>query len=81
MTPIRHKTCGAITHWYTGERGNTKMSSADVLKLDGTRPKFREEIGRCPGCGKGLWASGIYPANIVRCFDEDIEPDFKKETT
>lgn len=84
MIPVRHKNCGAIVFWYIGEgRGpGGPMLSRDVLKLDGTQPKFGDGIGTCQNCGG--WLHGPMPGmlpNIYRSFDEDLEPDFKLETT
>ena len=73
--PIRHTDCGEIAMWYMGERGNTICSSSTIVYLDGTRPAVCSDVPECPHCG-----GGMYPGrNLVRCFDEGVEPGFDIE--
>jgi hypothetical protein len=85
MTPIRHKNCGAIVFWYTGDRYTSRMRSADVLGLDGKRPEYGGVMGHCPSCGGALHHGKMLglvfiPTNIYRSFDEDLEPGFDVAT-
>lgn len=57
--------------WYMGERGDSLFSSATIVHADGTRPARCSEVPACPHCG-----SRMGPANMRRCFEEDIEPAF-----
>lgn len=73
--PVRHTDCGNIVMWYMGERGDNNFSSANIVYLDGTRPAYMSAVPPCPHCGGVMYAG--YPArNLIRCFDEDIEPGF-----
>lgn len=68
-TPIRHIPCGTIIGWYVGDKGTMAARSADVVYLDGSRPKCASKTPACPHCGYN-----IPTHEMVRCFDEDIDP-------
>lgn len=71
-TPIRHTDCGEIVMWYLAGPDTTICSSASIVYLDGRRPEYGSAIPFCPHCG-GVMTPGV---NLVRCFDEDIDPGF-----
>lgn len=76
MTPIRHKTCGAIAMWYVGPpySPGQVFSSNTIVYLDGTRPAPFSAVPSCPECGEQL-----SPFALERCFDEDLDPGFDIE--
>lgn len=76
--PIRHKDCGEIVMWYMGDRENSFFRSSDVVYLDGSRPLHGSRVPLCPHCGKIMAPSSAFggQGNLVRCFDEDIDPGF-----
>lgn len=73
--PVRHTDCGNIVMWYMGERGDNHFSSANIVYLDGTCPVPYSPVPICPFC-KVQMHVGYFGINLIRCFDEDIEPSF-----
>lgn len=70
--PVRHRACGEIAMWYMGERGDSRLSSENIVYLDGTRPAVYSAIPKCPHCGRSMFPG----RDLVRCFDEDVDPGF-----
>ena len=77
--PIRHKKCGKIAMWYIGEKYDDRISSQNIVYLDGTRPSACSAIPRCPHCGGSL-SPPMFA--MKRCFYDrsmdknDIKNDF-----
>lgn len=76
MTPIRHRSCGAVVALYIGTMKEDRMRSIDIMYLDGTMPAPMSGIPACHHCGKGM--NGL---SMKRCFDEDYTPDFDVENS
>jgi hypothetical protein len=67
--PIRHSTCGKVARWYIGTKEQKMRRSADIVYLDGTRPKLFSRELPCPNCDK---STGYF----TRCFDEKVDQSF-----
>jgi len=60
--------------WYVGDKSQSAMRSKDIVYLDGTRPAYVSMVPKCPACG-----GGMYPRNLKRCFNEDVDTGFDVE--
>lgn len=52
--PIKHKACGQVAMWWVADRHPFPYEnprSADIMYLDGTRPKDGDLLPICPHCG------------------------------
>lgn len=74
-TPIRHRQCGEVAMWYVGDPTDEIMRAEQIVYLDGSRPQPRSAIPPCPRCGMQI---GV--RDLMRRFDEDIDPGFDIET-